>query len=156
MSNNSLVVAILSGIATGILANFLTPLVAKRLATYSTYIRIRNDHSRHVFENSVQYLIDNPLDAIHLRISLTERVILSVVLLVGALVLAAPPFARPDMSAPTWLIFLDLGSSLLVMFLSVLLGVLGVYYLIRSIKLARLPNAVSAGRSQPLNEIDLN
>src|SRR5215207_6042277 len=70
MEQVSFVWAIVFGLVIGVGANILTPYIRGLMGKVSTSVRHRNEVKRKAFANSVQYLIDHPLDETNLR---TER-----------------------------------------------------------------------------------
>lgn len=52
----------------GVGGNLLTPFVSKILGKYFSTYKERNEKKRSIFEKSVQYILDNPLEEINLRI----------------------------------------------------------------------------------------
>jgi len=76
--------AILTTLAYNIMANLLTPPIQKYFGSISTKWKERNEARKRVFDNSVQFLIDNPLELIYLRVKYAERNILAFIMLIAA------------------------------------------------------------------------
>ena len=73
--------AILTTIAYNILANLLTPPIQKLLESISESLKKRNAEKKRIFENTVQYLLNNPQEQVYLRVRYAERNITSFIVL---------------------------------------------------------------------------
>jgi hypothetical protein len=71
--------AILISIVIGIASNLLTPHVAKFLGNISKTIKKRNEQKRIVFENTVQFILENPQEETNLRVRYWGKTLLAIV-----------------------------------------------------------------------------
>ena len=87
--NNS-IWAIITSIVIGIGSNLLTPYVSKWLGNISGAIKKRNEQRKVAFENTVQFLLNNPHEEVVLRIRTLQSALLTGMLLIlGAILMLA-------------------------------------------------------------------
>jgi predicted PurR-regulated permease PerM len=86
---NNLLLTIILSIVLGISANLITPLINKQLGKWSTRVKEKNDSKRRVFERSVQYLVEHPMDEINLRTEKNGRYVRAYLFMSISVLLAA-------------------------------------------------------------------
>ncbi|NAZ92712.1 hypothetical protein [Vibrio toranzoniae] len=137
MENIDFVWTIVVGVITGLLANFLTPTVSLGASKLSLSYKKKRGKQQEKFENSVQHLLNHPLDEVNLRIEKNGRFIRSWILLVGAGTLAI------------------LGKDTKIAFFSVVLLFVSLVFLKQASKLNKLLGAVWERRRKEYGNIDL-
>jgi hypothetical protein len=137
MENISFVWTIILGLIIGVSANILTPHVGKLLGKVSASAKHRNEIKREIFNNSVQYLIDNPYDEINMRTEKNGRYARAYILMSAALILGLSNYI-PAMGA------------------AILAAMLGIYYFKKGNKFNRLVSAAWRHRKKNYPNIDLD
>lgn len=79
--------AIVIAVVVNIISNMLTPYIAKFLGNISASIKQRNERKKLIFQNSVQYILENPQEETNLRIRYWGRVLLSLIFMSMGLIL---------------------------------------------------------------------
>ena len=138
MENIDFVWTIVVGMVTGLLANFLTPTVSLGASKLSSSYKKKRIEQQEKFENSIQHLINHPLDEINLRIEKNGLFIRSWILLVGAGILAI------------------LGKDTAIGFFSVALLFVSLMFLKQASKLNKLLGSVWKRRREKYGNIDLD
>jgi hypothetical protein len=78
---------ILVSLIVGVISNQLTPYISRFLGRISSSIKKRNERRKLIFENSVQYLLNNPHEEIIFRIRFLESSLGVVLVLLFAIVM---------------------------------------------------------------------
>jgi len=136
MAGTTIFWGLASGIVAGVLANVLTPLIARALGKYSSIIRVRNEKRRVIFDSSVQYLLEHPLDEINLRIAFSWNLLCFLSLVLFSLLTTA-------------------SANLVYLILALIAGIGSLYFVARLSKLARLIQATWRKRKPTQPEIDI-
>ncbi len=128
--------AILGTIVLGVATNLLTPYVGKFLVKISKSAKEKNEAKKLIFENTVQYIIDNPHEEIVLRINYLQRGLTSFLALIAGLV------------------FMLSSNGLLILF-GIVFSMLGYYGLSKSDKLGKIIERVTKIKKMSRPKIDL-
>lgn len=121
----------------GVSANLLTPKVSLGMSHLSKSFKNRRDEKQRILENSIQHLVDNPIDEVNLRIEKNGRYMRSLVLMVASLIISA------------------LGKNALFMSPSILLIFFALVYLVQARKYNTLVGAAWEKRKERYGDIDL-
>ena len=87
MINSAL--AIFGSILLGVLSNILTPFIIKYAGKYSNNIKQKAEAQRIIFERTIQYVIENPVEELILRQRYTQRGLTSLITLIFGMLLFA-------------------------------------------------------------------
>jgi len=68
---------IITTLAYNILSNLLTPPIQKFLGSVSESLKKKSEERQRIFDNSVQYLLNNPQELIYLRVRSLEHTIMA-------------------------------------------------------------------------------
>jgi len=128
---------IIVGLVVGVSANLLAPKISLGMSQISKSFKSRQEERQRILDNSIQHLLDNPLDEVNLRVEKNGRIMRALVLMIGAIIIAS------------------LGKSTLQMLPSIFLTFFVIVYLVQAQKYNLLVSGAWEKRKEKYEGIDL-